>query len=264
MLLGVSRAGYYAWRRRPESKRREQDRVLLSEVETVFRASGGTYGSPRLQKELSVRGFSISRRRVERLMGLAGLRARVSRVYRSKPGRRRLFEKHPNRLWTMQARKPGEIWVGDVTYLKVEGRWRFLAVVLDQYSRRVVGWSLGGVRCGALTRSAFNRAFRSRPPQGTLIFHSDRGSEYAGTALGNRLRELGVLQSMTRGGSPSDNAHAESFFHSLKAEVVHGAHFSDEKALRRCLRRYVRFYNHQRLHSSLGYLSPVSFEKCAA
>ena len=175
-----------------------------------------------------------------------------------------MFEKHPNRLWTVRAKKPGQIWVGDVTYLKVEGRWRYLAVVLDQYSRRLVGWSMGRVKGGALTRSAFNRAMRHAPPGGRLVFHSDRGSEYAGEALGRRLRELGVLQSMTRGGTPSDNAHAESFFHSLKAEMVHGARFKDEGELRHEIRRYVRFYNHQRLHSSLGYLSPLSFERRAA
>lgn len=263
MLLGVSRAGYYAWRGRKESARRQRDRVLLQEIRTVFEESGGTYGSPRVQRALGERGFAVSRRRVERLMSVGGLRARVVRIYRSKPGRRRLFEQHPNRLWKEKARKPGQIWVGDVTYIKVKGRWRFLAVVIDQYSRRLLGWRMGRVRCGELTRAAFDQALRQGLPQAGLIFHSDRGSEYAGTSLRARLHSLRVRQSMTRGGSPADNAHAESFFHSLKAELVHGAEFANDDQLRHSLRRYFRYYNQTRLHSALGYRSPMAVEKAA-
>jgi putative transposase len=262
-LFGVTRAGYYAWRGREESAHRKQDRLLLEEVRTAFRESGGTYGSPRIQRTLAGRGFKVSCRRIERLMRVAGLRARVARVYRSKPGRRRLFEKHPNRLWKEKANGPGQIWVGDVTYLRVKGRWRFLAVVIDQFSRRLLGWRMGRVRCGELTRAAFDQALRQCPPQAGLIFHSDRGSEYAGTTLRTRLHNLGVRQSMTRGGSPADNAHAESFFHSLKAELVHGAEFADDTQLREDLQKYFRFYNHTRLHSALGYRSPLAAEKAA-
>jgi len=264
VLFGVTRSGYYAWRVRKQSAHRQQDRVLLEAIETAFKDSGGTYGSPRIQRALAERGFAVSRRRVERLMRGAGLRARVARVYRSKPGRYRLFEQHPNLLWKQAAQGPGQIWVGDVTYLKLRGRWRFLAVVMDQYSRRLLGWSLGRVRSGELTRAAFDHALERAAAGSGLIFHSDRGSEYAGSKLGARLRGLGVRQSMTRGGSPSDNAHAESFFHSLKAEAVHGVHFEDDSALRSCLQSYVWFYKHQRLHSSLGYRSPVAFESRAA
>ena len=259
----MSRAGYYAWRTRKDSAHRQQDRVLLEAIQTAFQRSGGTYGSPRLHRALKDRGFAVSRRRVERLMGLAGLRARVARVYRSKPGRRRLFEQHPNRLWKERARKPGQIWVGDVTYLRVKGRWRFLAVVIDQYSRRLLGWRMGRVRCGELTRAAFDQALRQGTPQAGLIFHSDRGSEYAGTVLRARLEHLCVRQSMTRGGSPADNAHAESFFHSLKAELVHGTDFTDDIQLHRSLQRYFRYYNHTRLHSALGYRSPMAVENAA-
>ena len=193
-----------------------------------------------------------------------GLRARVARVYRSKPGRYRLFTQHPNLLWMQTAQSPGQIWVGDVTYLKVRHRWRFLAVVMDRYSRRLLGWSLGPVRNGELTRAALDHALKRGTTRRGLIFHSDRGSEYAGAVLGHRLRQLGVRQSMTRGGSPSDNAHAESFFHSLKAEAIHGVDFKDDRALRQCLRSYVWFYNYQRMHSSLGYQTPVAFETKAA
>ncbi len=197
-------------------------------------------------------------------MRAAGMRARVVRVYKANPGLHRFYGQHPNRLWTTPAQKANQIWVGDVTYLQVGRRWRFLAVVMDQYSRRLLGWSLAPVRNTELTRAAFDHAVRHRRPRGGLIFHSDRGSEYAGASFRDRLLSLGVRQSMTRGGTPGDNAHAESFFHSMKADVVHGVAFLNDRQLRRCLLAYVRYYNHQRLHSSLGYRSPVAYERQVA
>ncbi len=263
-LYEVTRAGYYAWRCRGESTRREQDRVLADEIDSIFEESNGTYGSPRVQRALGLRGVCVSRRRVERLMRSMGLRARVVRVYRSNPSLHRFYGQHPNRVESRRAKRSDRIWVGDVTYLRVAGRWRFLAVVMDQYSRRLLGWKLGRVRNVKLTRAAFDQAMRRRRPRRGLIFHSDRGSEYAGAAFRDRLRKLGVRQSMTRGGSPDENAHMESFFHSLKADVVHGVAFANDDHLRSCLRRYMRYYNHQRLHSALGYRTPVAYERKAA
>jgi transposase InsO family protein len=257
----VSRAGYYTWRTRGESGHRKQDRKLLVQVRKEFGDSGGTYGSPRVQRALKARGIGVSRRRVERLMRQAGLKARVARVYRSKPGRHRMFEKHPNLLWREVAQEPGQIWVSDVTYVRVAGRWRFLAVVMDQYSRRLLGWRVGRVRSGELTRAALDQALRRAEHRPRLIFHSDRGSEYAGATLGDRLRRLRVRQSMTRGGAPGDNAHAESFFHTLKAELVHGTDFAHDRQLQHALRKYMRFYNLRRLHSELGYRSPAQVER---
>ena len=137
---------------------------------------------------------------------------------------------------------------------------RYLAVVIDQCSRRVVGWSLAAHRGTDLTRAAFHHALRLRRPKKRLIFHSDRGSEYGGRRFVRRLKRLGLRQSMGRPGTPGDNAHAESFFHSLKADVIHGVQFSDERQLRRCLTTYIAYYNRYRLHSSLGYRSPVEYE----
>jgi len=146
----------------------------------------------------------------------------------------------------------------------VVGRWRFLAVVLDQYSRRVLAWALGRTRDARVTRTVLDAAVRRRRPRAGLVFHSDRGSEYAAQAFRDRLRALGIRQSATRVGTPGDNAHMESFFHSLKAEVVHGARFVTEHQLRLALRRYFRYYNHRRLHSALGYRAPVEYESRAA
>lgn len=262
--FGVTRAGYYAWRQRPVSSRRRQDRALLEEMRAIFERSGGTYGSPRIQESLAMRGLRVSRRRVERLMRADGMRARAARVYRPKAGTPRWFGQHPNHVRRTRATRPNQIWVGDLTYLAVGRRWWYLAAVLDQYSRRVLAWRLGAIRESQLTRAVVDAALRRRRPSAGLIFHSDRGSEFLGTPFRTPLAVGGVQQSMTQGGAPGENAHMESFFHSLKADVIHGRSFQAVAELRQQLHRYVRYYNYQRLHSSLGYQSPVDYERRAA
>ena len=261
---GVTRPGYYAWRRRPASRHREQDRVLFEAICAIFVASRGIYGSPRVQRLLTRRGHRVSRRRVERLMREGGLRARLARVYRRKAGTHRWFGQHPNHVRRTHATEPNQIWVGDLTYLPVAGRWWYLATVLDQYSRRVLAWRLGATRDSRLTRAVVDAALRRRRPAAGLIFHSDRGSEYLGMPFRQRLVARGVRQSMTRGGAPGENAHMESFFHSLKADGVHGRPFRTVAELRQYLRWYLPYYNQQRLHSALDYRSPVDYERGAA
>ena len=263
-LFGVTRPGYYAWRQRPASAHARQDRVILEEMRAIFERSGGTYGSPRIYRALAARGYRLSHRRVERLMRAGGWRARVVRVYRRTAGTHRWFGQHPNRVRQIQATRLNQIWVGDLTYLAVAGRWWYLAAVLDQYSRRVLAWRLAATRDAMFTRAVVDAALRRRRPRRGLIFHSDRGSEFLGTPFHQRLVVSGVEQSMTRGGAPDENAHMESFFHSLKAEVIHGRSFATVAELRQALRRYVQYYNHQRLHSALGYQSPVDYEHGAA
>lgn len=263
-LYSVTRAGYYAWCQRPVSARQEQDRSLLETIRVIFESSGGTYGSPRVHRALEAQGHRVSRRRVERLMRVGGWRARVVRVYRRKAGTHRWFGQHPNRVKRSRATRPDQIWVGDVTYLPVGGRWWHLVTVLDQYSRRVLSWRLGSVRDGRLTRAALDAALRRRRPGSGLIFHSDRGSEFLGAPFRERLDHHGVRQSTTRGGAPDENAHVESFFHSLKADLIHGRRFRSVGELRTQLQRYVRYYNHRRLHSALRYQSPVDYERGAA
>jgi transposase InsO family protein len=163
-----------------------------------------------------------------------------------------------------RATRPNQIWVSDVTYLAVGERWWYLATVLDQYSRRVLAWRLGPIRDSQLTRAAVEAALRRRRPAAGLIFHSDRGSEFLGASFRQRLAHHGVQQSTTRGGAPDENAHIESFFHSLKADLIHGRRFETVTELRHQLQRYVRYYNHQRLHSALCYQSPVDYECGAA
>ena len=152
----------------------------------------------------------------------------------------------------------------NLTYLKIADRWWHLAAILDQHSRRVLAWRVSATRDATFTRAVVHAALRRRRPKPGLIFHSDRGSEFLGTPFRDRLAKSGILQSMTRGGAPDENARMESFFHSLKAEVTQGRSFASVVELRRVLRRYMPYYNHQRLHSSLGYRSPVDYERAEA
>lgn len=259
----MTRAGYYAWVRRRPSAHTEQDRQLQRHIARLFHAHGGRYGSPRLLCALRAEGIVTSRRRVMRLMRHAGLRARAARIYHANPGVHRFFSQHPNRIRRLSVRRPNRVWVGDITYVPVAGRWRFLAVVMDQYSRRILAWTLARRRSTYLTRAVLNAAVRRRDIGTRLIFHSDRGSEYSGSIFRDRLRELGVRQSSARHG-PGENAHMESFFHSLKAELLHGTTYDTDAALRQALQSYFQFYNSHRLHSALGYRAPIDYESHAA
>ena len=260
-LYGVSRGGFYAWQRREPSARSSADAQLIDRVRQVHERSRGYYGSPRVTGQLRHDGVQVGRRRVARLMRQAGLQGRSARLYRrSKVGQRAFFASVAHR----QAREPqaaNQLWVGDVTYLKVGGQWRYLAAVMDRHSRRIVGWSLGARRDAALTSEALRHAVRKRRPSPAMVFHSDRGIEYAAFEYRDQLARLGIEQSMNRAGKMNDNAHMESFFHSMKAESLHGKTFETDAQLRRALHSYIGFYNHQRLHSSLNYLPPATFEK---
>jgi len=258
----VTAAGLYAWARRGESAHAEQDRVLSTEIARLFAEHRGRYGSPRIYRSLITAGWVVSRRRVARLMRTARLRAKAVRGYRPKAAVHQLYARHPNRLWETHIDAPNQAWVGDITYLKVAGRWRYLAIVMDLYSRRILAWSLTSRRTAAVTCAVLARAARHRRARG-VVFHSDRGSEYMGAPFCAQVARLGFRQSASVRG-PGDNAHAESFFHSLKAELTRGVTFSTTRTLRTQLTHYIRYYNTTRLHSSLGYLSPVAFERHAA
>jgi putative transposase len=261
---GVTRAGYYSFRRREPNRHTRKDERLLKRIHAVFEASEGTYGSPRIHAALQLTGLRVGRKRVARLMRSAALKARSARIYRRTPGTTRFYSGIPNHVLGISTTAPGQIWVGDVTYLRSAGRWRYLAVVLDRHSRRVLGWSLRPRRDLTLTRVALNHTLRHQPTRPGLIFHSDRGVEYSAYAFRARLAALGITQSMKRPREICDNAFVESFFHSFKSDVIHGRIFEDDHALNQVVRRYVRRYNRTRLHSSLGYRSPIHFERNAA
>ena len=261
-LYGVTRGGFYAWQSRQPSERVSQDARLTERIRQVHAQSRGYYGSPRVARQLSCEGESVGRRRVARLMRGARLQGRSARRYhRSMVGQRAFFASVPNQQRATVTQAPNQIWVGDVTYLKAAGQWRYLAVVMDRHSRRVLGWSLSTRRDAALTSDALRHSVRKRQPAPGLMFHSDRGIEYAAFAYRNQLARLGIIQSMNRPGKMNDNAHMESFFHSMKAEELHGRRFDNDEQLRQALHSYIEFYNRQRLHSALRYLPPVAFER---
>ena len=263
-LYSVSPSGYYAWCDRPPSRRAVEDNRLVGEIRRAHVASRKTYGSPRVHETLIRSGKSVGRRRVERLMRENGIRACSATLYRRLPGLGRFFASVGNRLHQMTVTRPDQVWVADVTYLKVNGQWRYLATVMDRCSRRLLGWALGVQKTAALTRRALRHALRTRrPPAGTL-FHSDRGVEYLAAEMKCSLTQAGLEQSMNRPRRMTDNAHMESFFHSFKAEVVRGVTFATDAALRHTLRHFFRYYNHTRLHSALGFRSPVDYETRAA
>jgi len=260
-LFGVSRGGFYAWRRRQPSARTLSDSRLTEQVLSVFRRARGIYGSPRVTRELSQQGISVGRRRVARLMRLACVQGRSARLYRkARVAQKKFYRAHPNIVRGLTTTAPNQLWVGDVTYIRVAGRWRYLAIVMDRHSRRILGWSVGSNRDTSLTRRALALAVRRRRPSSGVTFHSDRGIEYSAYDIGDTLSRMGFLQSMNRPRQINDNAHMESFFHSLKTEWLHGMAFASDSQLRATLLDYLNFYNQTRLHSSLGYLSPIAFE----
>lgn len=258
-LYEVTRSGYYAWRQRRPSARSEENQRLLKCIERAHAQSHETYGSPRIQRTLCAQGVRVGRNRVARLMRKHQIRARAARIYRPNAGVHRFFEAIPKHRLKALSVNPNAVWLGDITYLKLGASWRYLATVMDRCTRRVIGWSLGPKKNVKLTLQALDRAVHCRHPRPGLIFHSDRGTEYAGYVFRDRLAELGIVQSMNE--RMNDNAHMESFYHSLKSDVIHGVTFENEDQQSRVVREYIRFYNERRLHSSIGYVAPAIYEQ---
>ena len=264
-LYGVSRSGYYAWRQRAPSARSQSDAVLLERIRAVYAQSEGIYGSPRIHFELRERGLRVGKKRVARLMQADRLKARCAGLYRATAGSHAFYQSLSNQRLETAVTAPNQVWVGDVTYLKVGDEWRYLACVMDLHSRLIIGYALGRYRTVRLTLRALNKAVQARRPRPGLIFHSDRGIEYAAFAYRDRLKELKMIQSVNRPGHPEDNNHMESFFGSMKAEKIHGCTFESERQLRRVLDDYiVDFYNTRRRHSALNFRSPADYDRMAA
>lgn len=264
--LNVSPAGFYKWRGRKVSKRIIDDRKLLQKIEKIFFDNKTNYGSPRVHAALREDGERVNRKRVERLMRESGLVGKAGRIYRRKALPEKFYTKMPNLKKDMRApTNINEQWVGDLTYLKVAGEWRYLAVVMDLYSRRILGWSLGQNKTAELTKSALEKAIKHRDIKRGLIFHTDRGSEYGAYLIQDALKVAGIKSSMNRPKYVTDNANMESFFQSMKTECIHEVSFKTESELRMALCEYLdNYYNSKRIHSSIGYTSPIKYERMAA
>jgi putative transposase len=262
-VLEVSRAGFYAWRGRPEAARAGEDRRLAVEIASIHAESRQRYGSPRVHAELRSRGRTTSRKRVAKLMRTQGLRARCRRRFRTTTDSGHEFAVARNlvkRQFEVDA--PNTTWVTDITYIWTLEGWLYLAVILDLFSRRVVGWSMSERITRQLALDALHMALaRRRPPRG-LIHHSDRGSQYASGDYRRTLAANGIVCSMSRRGDCWDNAVAESFFSTIKLELVYESDWATRARARAAIFEYLEvFYNGERRHSSLGYLSPAAFER---
>lgn len=263
-VLGVSRSGYYAWARRAESARATADRALSAEIQAAHHASRARYGSPRVHAELRARGRRVGRKRVARLMRGMGLAARRRRRFRRTTDSRHSFPIAPNLLarnFTAQA--PDRVWLADITYIWTAEGWLYLAAVLDLYTRKVVGWAMAEHLGHELALAALDMAIARQRPAPGLVHHADRGVQYAAHRYRARLQHHGMLCSMSRKGDCWDNAPMESFFATLKRELVEGANYQTRDGARADVFQYLEgFYNQRRLHSSLGYLTPE--QKAAA
>lgn len=260
-VLGVSPSGYYAWVRRPPSRRAVTDTALTEKIRSAHAASKGTYGAPRLRIDLAEAGMRVGRKRVARLMRNAGLSG-VSRRRHTVTTVRNEAGQAPDLVERdFTAERPNLLWVADLTYIPTWAGFLYLAVVLDAFSRRIVGWSMATTLHTQLVLDALDMALWQRRPSG-VIHHSDHGSQYTAIAFGKRCREAGVRPSMGSVGDAYDNAMAESFFATLECELIDRRRFKTQAEARMAVFEFIEgFYNPRRRHSSLGYLSPIDFER---
>jgi putative transposase len=260
-VLGVSSSGYHAWVKRRPSRRAETDAVLIAAIRAAHTASRGIYGAPRVHAELAAKGIRVGCKRVARLMTLAGLAGVCRRRFVTttvKDGGRQapdLVERN------FAAKAPDRLWVADITYIPTWAGFLYLAVVLDTFSRRIVGWSMATTLAKQLVLDALNMALVTRRPR-DVIHHSDQGSQYTSIEFGRRCRDVGVRPSMGSVGDAYDNAMCESFFATLECELLDRCRFKTQAEARRAVFEFIEgFYNPRRRHSSVGYLSPINYER---
>lgn len=260
--LAVSPSGYYAWVARPESRRVAENRRLVAEIRVIHAESRHTYGSPRVHATLQAQGQRIGEHRVARLMRTSAIRAKTIKKWRATTDSAHAYPVVPNTLNRQFAvTAPTRVWAGDITYVWTAEGWLYLAVVLDLYSRRVIAWGMGSRLTQELATAALIMAVEHRQPVRGVVHHTDRGSQYAATRYREVLAAYGLTASMSRRGNCWDNAVVESFFHTLKTELVYHRRYLTRDAARQDIFEWIEvFYNRVRRHSTLGYHSPAEFE----
>jgi transposase InsO family protein len=262
--LNVSKAGYYAWRGRKPSARARADEALKLRIRAIHLENKGRYGSPRIHAELQSVGMCVARKRVARLMRSANLKAKKRRHFRVTTVSSHSYPTATNLLARdFKPALPNRAWAADITYFATREGWLYLAVVIDLFSRRVVGWSMSTRIDTALVLDALQMALRARKPEKGLIVHTDRGSQYACREYQSLLQANGIIASMSRKGDCWDNAVAESFFATLKVELKDKSLWATRSEARSAIFEYIEiWYNRRRRHSTIGYISPLEFEKC--
>ncbi|MBI3329580.1 MAG: IS3 family transposase [Nitrospinae bacterium] len=263
-VLGVTRGGYWSWVRRRPGPRRLADAVLLADIRQIYKAQRQVYGSPRIHDELQKQGVRCGRKRVERLMSENGIRAKQGKKYKPKTTDSRhnlpVAQNILNRQFARE--RPNEAWVTDITYIPTREGWLYLAAIMDLFSRRIVGWSMGSHIDRHLPLRALQMAVQNRRPRPGLIHHSDRGSQYASGDYQTALKQHGMVCSMSRKGNCWDNAPMESWFHTLKSELIQDLTFNTRREAIAGIFEYMEvFYNRQRIHSALDRLTPSEHEE---
>ena len=263
-VLGLSPSGYYGWLNRPPSARAGRDTELKVRIMAIWRDSDETYGCPRIHAALLADGERVSRKRVARLMRELGIKGVTRRRFNTGTTKRDAKAKPAPDLVNrnFSAKGPNQLWVADITYVPTWTGWLYLAVVLDAWSRRIVGWAMAPHMKAELVGAALEMAVRRRQPRGGVVHHSDQGSQYTSLAFGEHCRDAGIAQSMGSVGDAYDNAMCESFFATLECELIDRRRFPTVAKARREVFSFIEgFYNTRRLHSALGYKSPANFEK---
>ncbi len=262
-VLKVSRSGYYHWVKYPKSTRKIEDADLIQKINTIYYKNRKTYGSPRIHQVLLKEGCNVSKKRVERLMKKAGIHAVTKKKYRVTTDSKHAHQiavNHLNR--NLKVDKPNKFWVADITYIFTQEGWLYLSTIMDLYFRKIVGWSMKNRITKDLVIEALNMAIKQRKPGRDLLLHSDRGSQYASYCYQVLLSKKGIRCSMSRKGNCWDNAVMESFYRTLKVELIYLNKHKTRMEAKRDIFEYIEiFYNRERLHSFLGYHSPEEYER---
>ncbi len=262
-VLGLSRSSYYHWQLEGRDKRENRDRGLLNQIQTVYQLNQGRYGSPRITDELRDQGLHYGKNRIARVMKKYGLRAKTKRKFKLTTHSDHSLEVSNNLVdQNFFSGQPNRLWTSDITYIWTREGWLYLTVILDVFSRKLVGWRTSARLTTEMVRSALVMALNNRKPDQGLVFHSDRGSQYASREIRSLLEAYGIEQSMSGRGNCYDNAITESVFHTLKTELIFWERYQSRQEATSSIFEYIEvYYNRQRKHSAIGYKSPVAFEQ---